>query len=85
MLGDILIILYCLLADYILKKELMETDSAVKWSCPNIHDLINILDRIKLQNILDEECDRRLSDIHHLNVVQLREECFVSEFIEQRS
>ena len=51
------------------------TQSSVKWTCPNIHDLINILERIKIANIVDEEFDKRLTRIQDLTVVQLREEC----------
>ena len=41
----------------------------------NIHDLKNILDRVELDNILSNLCDKRLSAIKELTVVQLREEC----------
>ena len=39
--------------------------------------MINILERIKIGNILEEEFDKRLTDIGHLTVVQLREECAI--------
>ena len=51
------------------------TQSSVKWSCPNIHNLTHILQRIEVDKILDNSCDKRLSKISDLTVVQLREEC----------
>ena len=50
-------------------------NSGVKWSCPNIHDLMTILDKIKVDLILDNVFDKRLSKLEKLSVVQLREEC----------
>ena len=51
------------------------THSAVKWKCPNIHDLKNILDKIDLAKILGNVCDKRLTSLGELSVVQLRDEC----------
>ena len=49
--------------------------SAVKWTCPHIHDLTNILYKIKVDEIMENSFDKRLSNIADLTVVQLREEC----------
>ena len=51
------------------------SNSGLKWSCPNIHDLMNILKHIKVDMILDTVVDKRLSCLKDLTVVQLREEC----------
>ena len=51
------------------------TNSGVKWSCPNIHDLMTILDKIQVDLILENVFDKRLSKLENLSVVQLREEC----------
>ena len=47
----------------------------MKWSSPNIHDLITILEKIKLDEILENVFDKRLSPLEKLSVLQLREEC----------
>ena len=49
--------------------------SSVKWTCPNIHDLTTILEKVEVDKILDNVCDKRLSDVSQLPVVQLRDEC----------
>lgn len=49
--------------------------SAVKWTCPNIHDLKNILDNVQIDRILTNVCDKRLSKLSELQVTQLRDEC----------
>ena len=49
--------------------------NGVKWSCPNIHDLMHILECIKIDKILDRVFDKRLSKLDKLCVTQLREEC----------
>ena len=49
----------------------------MKWSCPNIHDLMTILEKLKLELILDTVFDKRLSTLEKLSVAQLREECQV--------
>ena len=51
------------------------THSSVKWSCPNIHDLKNILDKVNLDNILESVCDKRLSSLSDLPLIQLKDEC----------
>ena len=51
------------------------SNTGVKWSCPNIHDLMTILDKIQLELILDNVFDKRISKLEQLSVVQLREEC----------
>ena len=51
------------------------SSSGVKWSAPNIHDLMKILNKIKVDLILDNVLDKRLTKIEKLPVVQLREEC----------
>ena len=48
------------------------SNSAVKWSCPNIHDVTNIFDKIQVDEILDPVVDKRLSNIEDLTVLQLR-------------
>ena len=48
------------------------THSAVKWNC---HDLKNILDNVDVEKILENVCDKRLSCLSELQVVQLRDEC----------
>ena len=47
----------------------------MKWRCPNIHDLVNILKKLELDLILDTVFDKRLSKLEDLCVIQLREEC----------
>ena len=49
--------------------------SGLKWSCPNIHDLMKILQHIKIDLILERVVDKHLSLLKNLSVVQLREEC----------
>ena len=51
------------------------TNSGVKWSCPNIHDLMTILDKVQVDLILENVFDKRLSKLEQLSVLQLREEC----------
>ena len=51
------------------------SNTGVKWSCPNIHDLMNILQKIQVDLILENVFDKRLSKLDQLSVVQLREEC----------
>ena len=51
------------------------TNSGVKWSCPNIHDLVTILEKLKIELILDNVFDKRLSKLEDLSVAQLKEEC----------
>ena len=51
------------------------TNSGVKWTCPNIHDLVTILDKLQIELILDNVFDKRLSKLEAISVVQLREEC----------
>ena len=51
------------------------TNSGVKWSTPNIHDLMKILMKVKVDLILDNVVDKKLSKVENLSVVQLREEC----------
>ena len=51
------------------------TNSGVKWSSPNIHYLMTILEKVKVKLILDNVFDKRLSKLEHLSVAQLREEC----------
>ena len=55
----------------------METNTGVKWSCPNIHDLMDILTNVKVDLILDNVFDKRLRKLEKLSVVQLREECSI--------
>ena len=50
--------------------------SGVKWTCPNIHDLVRILDKVKVDLILENVFDKRLTNLEKLTVTQLREECF---------
>ena len=49
----------------------------MKWSCPNIHDLVNILEKVKVELILDNVFDKRLSKLDDITLVQLREECAI--------
>ena len=49
--------------------------SSVKWTCPNIHDLKNILEKLDLDKILNRVCNKRLANLNELGVVQLRDEC----------
>ena len=51
------------------------SQSSVKWTCPNIHDLADILAKVEVDRILDNVCDKRLTNISQLPVVQLRDEC----------
>ena len=51
------------------------SQSEVKWSCPNIHDLKNILDKVDVRKIINPVCDKRLTAISQIPVVQLRDEC----------
>ena len=51
------------------------SNSSVKWSAPNIHDLMNIFKKIEVDKILDPVFDKQLSLPEELSVVQLREEC----------
>ena len=51
------------------------TNSGVKWSTPNIHDLMKILLKIKIDLILDNVVDKRMTRVDDLPVVQLRDEC----------
>ena len=51
------------------------SNSSVKWSCPNIHDLTNILEYIQIDTILDTVVDKRLTPLVKLPVIQLRDEC----------
>ena len=51
------------------------SNSGVKWSCPNIHDLMTILDKIQIDLILENVFDKRLSKLEKLSVVQLCDEC----------
>ena len=51
------------------------SNTGVKWSCPNIHDLIDILENVKVDLILDNVFDKRLSRIEDLSIVQLRDQC----------
>ena len=51
------------------------SNSGVKWSCPNIHDLMNILRKLEIDQILDDVVDKRLSRLEDLLAVQLHEEC----------
>ena len=53
------------------------SNSGVKWTCPNIHDLMNILEKVKVDLILDTVFNKRLSKLEDLSVVQLREECAI--------
>ena len=48
--------------------------SGVKWSCPNIHDLKTILDKVDLHRVLDQVCDKRLMPLSHLSVIQLKDD-----------
>ena len=58
------------------KEELSDgSHSGVKWKCPNIHDLVNILEKLKLDLILENVIDKRLTKLDNLSVTQLREEC----------
>ena len=50
-------------------------NSAVKWTCPNIYQLEKILNNVKVDNILLDVFDKRMSKIEDLTVPQLREEC----------
>ena len=47
----------------------------MKWNCPNIHDLKAILDTVEIDKIIGNICDKRLSPLSDLQVVQLRDEC----------
>ena len=49
--------------------------TGVKWRCPNIHDLVNILKKIRIELILDNVFDKRMTKLEDLSFVQLREEC----------
>ena len=49
--------------------------SGVKWTCPNIHDLQNILEKIQIDKILQTVFDKRLMKIEDIPSVQLKEEC----------
>ena len=51
------------------------SNTGVKWKCPNIHDLVNILKKLKLELILDNLFDKRMSKLEDLSVIQLHEEC----------
>ena len=51
------------------------SNSGVKWTCPNIHDLRNILKKVQIDKILMNVCDKRLTNISELPVVQLKDEC----------
>ena len=51
------------------------SSSGVKWRCPNIHDLMEILKKLQIELILDNVFDKRMSKVEDLSVVQLREEC----------
>ena len=51
------------------------SNSAIKWSCPNIHDLKDILEKVQIDKILHSICDKRLTSLKDLPVVQLRDEC----------
>ena len=50
-------------------------NSVVKWSTPNIHDLMKILMKIKVDVILDNVVDKRMTKVENLPVIQLRDEC----------
>ena len=50
-------------------------NSSVKWSCPNIYQLMKILKKVQVENILLDVFDKRMSKIADLTVVQLRDEC----------
>ena len=65
---------FCLLSLY-KEQKIDGTNSGVKWSCPNIHDLMTILDKIKVDCILDSIFDKRLTKVEQLPIAQLREEC----------
>ena len=51
------------------------TNSGVKWSCPSIHDLMNILKNLKLKLILEDVFDKRLTKLEDLPMIQLKDEC----------
>ena len=51
------------------------TSAGVKWNCPNIHDLMRILEKVKVDLILDNVFDKRLSKVEDLSVTQLCDEC----------
>ena len=50
-------------------------NSGVKWTCPNIYQLVKILEKVEVDNILLEVFDKRMSKLLDLTVVQLKEEC----------
>ena len=60
------------------------TNSGVKWSTPNIHDLMKILMKVKVDLILDNVVDKRLSKVENLSVVQLRERMWTFKFGQKR-
>ena len=49
--------------------------SSVKWMCPNIHDLKNILEKVEVDKILETVCDKHLTTLSEIPVIQLRDEC----------
>ena len=51
------------------------SSSGVKWSCPNIHDLFNILRSVQVDLILQSVFDKRLVKLENLSVLQLKDEC----------
>ena len=51
------------------------SNSYVKWNCPNIHDLMNILEKVELEQVIGSVCDKRWTEISELPVIQLRDEC----------
>ena len=50
-------------------------NSGVKWTCPNIYQLVKILDTVHVDKILVSVFDKRLTKIEDLTVIQLRQEC----------
>ena len=50
-------------------------NSGVKWTCPNIYQLVKILNNVQVDNILNAVFDKRLTKVSDLTVIQLREEC----------
>ena len=53
------------------------SNSGVKWTCPNIHDLMSILEKVKVDLILENVFDKCLTKLENLSVLQLREECAI--------
>ena len=45
-------------------------NSGIKWNCPNIYQLMKILNNVDVKEILLSVFDKRMSKIHDLTVVQ---------------